>query len=170
MSVTELKIKTFTGSYEANEDRIRLNAVDDGGVLGSIYLTRRLVDRVIPIVLDQLTTSFPSDVGVDVFQTAEHEIARLHRSLEEPAEPVAPANNENTWLCTTVHIHKNDVLTTLEFTDQRERRALLALNAQQLRATLDIFRDLYTRAEWDAGVFPDWQIPRQSGSGIRRLN
>ena len=47
-------VQTFTARYDPIEDRICLNAVDATGAKQSIYLTRRLMDRIIPVVAKHL--------------------------------------------------------------------------------------------------------------------
>ena len=62
------RILTFTARYDAIEDRLRLDAVDAQGGKQAIYLTRRLVDRVIPVLVSHLEGKTPDGVPSDLAQ------------------------------------------------------------------------------------------------------
>ena len=44
-------VQMFTARYDLIADRICLNALDATGIKQVIYLTRRLLDRIIPVVI-----------------------------------------------------------------------------------------------------------------------
>ena len=44
----KFQIKTFTGRYIPIEDRLRLDVVDGDGNNQSIFMTRRLSDKMLP--------------------------------------------------------------------------------------------------------------------------
>ena len=62
------RIQTFTGRYDPVEDRLRLDAVDAQGGKQAIFLTRRLVDRVIPVLVSHLEGKTPEGVPADLAQ------------------------------------------------------------------------------------------------------
>jgi SpoVK/Ycf46/Vps4 family AAA+-type ATPase len=80
-------IQTFTARYDAIEDRICLNAVDVSGGKQSIYLTRRLMDQIIPVLAKHLEEKTPKGVPADVVQAMTQERLRQARKAEPPAEP-----------------------------------------------------------------------------------
>lgn len=60
------QIQTFTARYDPAEDRLRLDAVDAKGHKQALWLTRRLADRVIPVLVSHLegkTRRHPSRSG-----------------------------------------------------------------------------------------------------------
>ena len=44
-------IETFTAQPDLAEDRIRIDALDDSGQAIAIWLTRRLADRFLPLMI-----------------------------------------------------------------------------------------------------------------------
>jgi len=45
------------------------------------------------------------------------------------------------------------------FTDDTQVDAVMPMVEANLRAVLDIFLDLYTKANWPTEPFPEWQKP-----------
>ena len=45
-TLRQFDIKTFTGRYDVVEDRLRLDSVDSSNNKESIFLTRRLTDKI----------------------------------------------------------------------------------------------------------------------------
>ena len=54
-----MRIKTITTEYVLDEDRIRLSVADTDGHKRTLWLTRRLSERIIPACLKRL----PLDAG-----------------------------------------------------------------------------------------------------------
>lgn len=48
------QIQTFTARYDPAEDRLRLDAIDAKGHKQALLLTRRLADRIIPVLVSHL--------------------------------------------------------------------------------------------------------------------
>ena len=83
------RIQTFTGRYDPVEDRLRLDAVDAAGGKQAIFLTRRLVDRVIPVLVSHLEGKTPEGVPADRAQCMSQSRARQARQTGE-AHPLSP--------------------------------------------------------------------------------
>ena len=69
-------IKTFTGRYIPVEDRLRLDAVDVDGNRQSLFMTRRLVDRIIPVMVEHLEGQTPEGMPSDLVQEMQQDRAR----------------------------------------------------------------------------------------------
>jgi len=79
------RIQTFTGRYDPVEDRLRLDAVDAAGGKQAIFLTRRLADRVIPVLVSHLEGKTPEGVPADLAQGMSQSRARQARQTDNTA-------------------------------------------------------------------------------------
>jgi hypothetical protein len=166
-------VQTFTSRYDPAEDRIYLNAVDAAGAKQTIYLTRRLLDQIIPVMAKHLEEKTPKGVPADVVQSMTQERVRQARKAEPPAEPVQTDLETPRWLCTTIQMQKQPAGLAVTLTGDAACKAEIPLADPNLRTVLDIFRNTYAKAGWDMRVFPDWlgADKAQVGQGAQvRLN
>ena len=166
------RIQTFTARYDPVEDRVRLDAVDAQGGKQAIFLTQRLVDRVIPVLVSHLEGKTPEGVPADLAQGMSQSRARQARQTGEATPAIAPDAETPTWLCRTMHFQKADHGLNVIFTDDTQTDAIMPMVEANLRAVLDIFLDLYTKAGWPTEPFPAWQKPEATltvvpGQGVR---
>lgn len=155
-------IQTLTARYDPVEDRICLNAVDASGAKQAIYLTRRLMDQIIPVVAKHLEEKTPKGVPADIVQSMTQERLRQARQAETPADPVPVDPETPHWLCTTIRMQKQSSGLAVTLTGDVACRAQIPLTDLHLRTVLDIFRNSYAKAGWDLRVFPDWLGPKQA--------
>ena len=158
-------IQTFTARYDASEDRICLNAVDASGAKQAIYLTRRLMDQIIPVVVKHLEEKTPKGVPADVVQSMTQERVRQARKAEAPAQPVQADREAPRWLCTTIQMQKQPAGLVVTLSGDAAYRAQIPLADTHLRTVLDIFCNSYAKAGWERRVFPDWLGPEQAAAG-----
>ena len=133
-----------------------MNAVDASGAKQAIYLTRRLMDQLIPVVAKHLEKNTPTGVPADVVQAMTQECVRQARKAEPRAEPVQADLETPRWLCTTVQMSKQQAGLAVTFMGDAACKAQIPLADPHLRTVLDIFRNSYAKAGWDLHVFPDW--------------
>jgi hypothetical protein len=158
-------VQTFTARYDSVEDRICLNAVDSTGAKQAIYLTRRLMDQIIPVVAKHLEEKTPKGMPADVVQSMTQERIRQARQAEPPAEPVQADLETPRWLCTTIQMTKQPAGLAVTLTGEAACKAQIPLADPHLRTVLDIFRNSYVKAGWDLRVFPEWLGPEQAAAG-----
>lgn len=158
-------VQTFTARYDPIEDRICLNAVDASGVKQAIYLTRRLMDQIIPLVAKHLEEKTPKGVPSDVVQSMTQERIRQARQAEPPAEPVQADLKTPRWLCTTIYMSRKPAGLAVTMTGDASCKAQIPLADPHLRTVLDIFRNSYAKAGWDLSVFPEWLGREQATAG-----
>lgn len=149
-------IQTFTASYDPYEDRVRLAVVNEQGDAQTIWLTRRLLDRLLAALVKSVEEQNPAGVPLEVAQTMQQEQMRQARQLAGEPKPVTPTEGAPGWLCTTVHLNKLEDGITLIMTDNHNTEATLQLSAVNLRAVLDVLLTVYRAAEWGLAVFPAW--------------
>ena len=153
------RIQTFTARYDPIEDRIRLDAVDAQGCKQAIFLTRRLLDRVIQVLVSHLEGKTPEGVPADLAQGLSQSRARQARQTGEAAPAIAADAETPIWLCRTMHFQKVDHGLNVIFTDDTQVDAVMPMVEANLRAVLDIFLDLYSKAGWPTELFPEWIKP-----------
>lgn len=158
-------VQTFTARYDPIEDRLCLNAVDATGAKQAIYLTRRLMDQIIPVVAKHLEEKTPKGVPADVVQSMTQESVRQARKAEPPAEPVQADIETPRWLCTTIQMSKQPAGLAVTLTGDAACKAQIPLADPHLRTVLDIFRNSYAKAGWDLRVFPEWLGSEQAAAG-----
>lgn len=152
--VQEFKIERITTEFVQEEDRIRLNVEDGSQQRTTLWLTQRLLNRVVPAlvkVLEEETAGNPQASDLQEFTQQ-----RAQRNIEQEA-PVSAA--ETAWLVTRVDLTPNSKAITLVFGDGAKQRARLEVPRTALRQWLSILRELYQRAEWAPDKWPDWLAP-----------
>lgn len=163
-------IKTFTGRYLPVEDRLRLDAVDDEGNKQSLFMTRRLTDKVIPVIVEHLEGQTPEGMPRDLVQEMHQDQARQVYAAGGSEAPVHVEPEFVPWLCRTVHLTKTGSSIVVVFTDDTHIEAHMPMTAENLRVVLDIFRTLYTSAEWGLQAFPDWMQTPATAEAPLTLN
>ena len=166
----KFQIKTFTGRYIPVEDRLRLDAVDLDGNTQSLFMTRRLVDRIIPVMVEHLEGQTPEGMPSDLVQEMQQDKARQVHAEGVMEAPVEVAPEIVPWLCRTVHLTKTGSSLVVVFTDDTHVEAHMPMTAENLRVVLDIFKTLYTAAEWSLQAFPDWMQTPASAEAPHMLN
>lgn len=166
-------LKKLTIDYVAVEDRVRLSgACEQGGQLG-IWLTRRLLDRLVPVLLDWVerqATDVPgraSPALTDRQGTLDRQLPRaepLHgfaqqaaRQRLKPQAPVRPRADDARWLAVAVDIQRGRQGVRLVVRGAADsERAEFPLAVTPLRSWLNILHDAYRKADWPLDVWPDW--------------
>lgn len=154
----QFDVQSFTIRYDPVEDRIFLSAADAKGTKQAIYLTRRLLDQIIPVVVKHLESRTPSGIPADIVQSMTQENIRLARQAEPKLSPIVTEISTPRWLCSTVKIGKQPAGLMMTFTDDAGSNARLNLGEAHLRTVLDIFYDGYTQGNWDRKIFPNWHM------------
>jgi len=150
------RIQTFTARYDPVEDRLRFDAVDAQGGKQAIFLTRRLTDRVIPVLVSHLEGKTPEGMPADLAQGMSQSRARQARQTGEETPAVAVDAETPHWLCWTIHVQKAPNGLNVTFTDDARVSAVMPMVEANLRAVLDMLLDLYGRAGWPTQPFPEW--------------
>ena len=168
------QIQTFTARYDPAEDRLRLDAIDAKGRKQALLLTRRLADRIIPVLVSHLEGKTPEGIPPDLAQGMSQSRARQARQTADTSPAVVAESGTPPWLCRTIHVQKAQQGLNVIFTDDVSVSAVMPMVEANLRAVLDIFLELYTKANWPTEPFPEWMKPEAtvtiSRAKGRRLN
>ncbi len=148
-------IETFTAQPDLVEDRIRLDAIDSVGACESIFLTRRLADRFVPLLVERIEAHAQPGVPKAIGLAMNQQQLRLERR-ENPLPDVTPSAETPRWLCRTIHLAERGGDLEWTLTDDAQNTAAMPLAGPGGRAVLDIFLLMYRRLEWGLEVFPAW--------------
>ena len=155
----------ITCEYVDLEDRIRVAGETEAGERLVLWLTRRLLDRLVQHLAGWLEKR-------DTHQAPEQAMSRLYdearqgfaqeaaRAGLKPEPPVPAAAARRSWLVGAVDINAREEMVTLDFRGSGpSENVRLALSEAHLRQWLEIVRELYLRGDWPLTPWPGWMTP-----------
>lgn len=154
MTVSDFKIDKLTTEYVQEEDRVRLNLTDPQQGCSSLWFTQRLLNRMIPAlvnVLEEETKGSPQASELQAFNQDQ-----AQRNLENEI-PIAAT--DAAWLVRRIDLTPSKYKIVLVFTDGADISARLDIPKTALRQWLSIIRQLYKHAGWNTDVWPNWLGP-----------
>ena len=160
-----IKLKRITTQYIPFEDRIRLTGSNEGGATLILWLTQRLLNRlVVPLCdgLEKRTSSVQKKPGSPAVPSVQAHMVQTFAQQKAAAElpkvgPVVLAPHSPAWLVETVvvkHI-KNDIQLFFKGMEASDR-AELTLSTFELRQWLGIVFRESKSAAWPTQVWPAW--------------
>jgi hypothetical protein len=155
-------LKRITTAYNLDQDRICLVGATEAGPTVVIWLTQRLLLRLITVLLQWLDKQVVGKAGLlasDALQSFAQEAAQAALSVEPP---VAQEGKEQAWLVKAVDISGPANQTILELRGHAGERARLAMNPTELRQWLFIMRRAWAASGWPTAVWPDWLDPKDA--------
>ena len=161
-------IKTVTMKFDPLEDRIIMDCCDKSKKTQRLWLTRRLLDRLIPSLTDQLEVNSINKISKELEQSFAQEKAEKNKPK---TETVHLKKNNPSWLVTSIKVEKDDRKFKLVFIDQRNldnknnyksiNNAQFILAISNLRQWLNAFYKIYKKALWDTEIFPNWMKDKE---------
>ena len=162
-------LQRLTTEYVDREDRIRLSGESEAGDTVVLWLTQRLLNRLLTPLCDWLLdqggpaarerTPSKLDHHAGLRQSFAQQAARAGLT---PQPPVRPAEGLPGTLVVTVNLNAQPGLMQLDFLGATDpagvtpQLAGLALPTQNLRQWLNILFDQYRRADWPLDAWPAW--------------
>ena len=155
------ELQRITTEFVDTEDRIRLAGEDAGGEAVVLWLTQRLLNRLV----EHLCAWLGQRVPVDTLHFAAAAQAEVIQSFAQQAalaalEPQTPVQGKvhSTWLVHSVDIACGDqgMMLTFKAAEAGSPCATLTLHDQPLRQWLNILHDQYQNAQWPLTVWPEW--------------
>lgn len=159
------KLKRITTQYIPFEDRIRLTGSDQGSGTLTLWLTQRLLNRmVVPLcegLEKQTTPAVKSASGPSIPSVQAHLVqtfAQQKAAAALPKDgPVVTAPESPVWLVATVLIKHTPDSVRLTFKGSDEvQRAELTLTLFELRQWLGIVYKQFQSAAWPTQLWPAW--------------
>ena len=165
------EIHRMTTSYLEIEDRFRVaGETRDGNVIG-LWLTQRLLLRVLPYLFKWLEkqTQFASIPAKTITPQATAMVQSVAQQQAQQAlqrqtlqKPV-PADIETDFsLVKSVDLSSKQGKIRITFNLTGNSQAVLLLTSQQLRQWLTIISRYWKRSRWPNNIWPDWMIEEGS--------
>jgi hypothetical protein len=161
------ELQRVTTEYVDVADRIRVTGELPSGQPVVLWLTMRLLNRLLPPVLQWLERSMP-DVGhAQMMLGFEQQAARA--ALEDQA-PVLALADSDTWLVIEIDVNLTDQQLQLRFKGEAPKQQVaLTLDGQSLHQWLNILHEHYRLAEWPMAVWPAWMDESKAPEPARPL-
>ncbi|MFO1082017.1 MAG: hypothetical protein U1E23_15475 [Reyranellaceae bacterium] len=150
-------LKRLSSDYEQHEDRIRLIGESESGETVVMWITQRLLGRVVTALLQILEKESPEAAqaagGREIVQSFAQEaaVAGLKRQ-----EPVAAQQSTPTWLVHTVDVTPAAPHVALAFRSRQGEAAAVRFHMTELRQWLAILHSVWVGAHWPAALWPGW--------------
>ena len=146
-------LERITTQYVAQEDRVRLTGQTPEGTPVVIWLSMRMLQRLLPPLFKWLEQQGPASTFKDLRQGFAQQAARAELQATAPVRAKA---DSQTWLAHGVDIAYWKGVVRLTFKAPGEEDAILRMPVKPLRQWLGIVYEAYRKAEWPLQVWPDW--------------
>ena len=161
-------LQRLTTDYVEHEDRVRLSGVGADAHTVVLWLTQRLLNRLVPPLCQWLERSEPKLSAThtgrvmcpsEPAQQAVQGFAQAHAQAQlKPQAPVQAAAAAPHWVVVSVQLVSSADTVRLIFKGSEGEEATLTLSAQPLRQWLGIVRQRYIHGEWPTTVWPAWMV------------
>lgn len=177
-----MEFEKFTTRYDEYQDRICVDGQTAAGQVTTLWLTYRLLRRLLPVLLEIITPAPGADPNAATLAAWELNTARARQKPQKavvrppariPAvagKPTALSTQQPSgWLVQSIDLKSLPTRTLLVFrTAVSEEEATFAFGADHLRQWLAIVYGQWQVAGWSLEVWPAWvkgvveTPPRQS--------
>ena len=175
-------LQRITTEYVDSEDRIRLCGESAPNLTVVMWMTQRLLNRLVPHLLGWLEqqTAVPCGVGAGVrTEVVNSFVQQAAMASMEMQAPVQANSAQSAWLVQSVDVTVTQAVVRLTFKGQPSSdqpvpsiEASVTMQALPLRQWLSILHEQCRRAGWvptspeAAGpVWPEWIQARHTGGG-----
>jgi len=172
-------LQRLTTQYLDVEDRIRITGAASSGEAVVIWLTQRLLSRLLPHLLTQLqqqtaaAAAIPTDaVQTEMVQSFAQQAARAQ--LPEQA-PVKVLPESQSWLAESIDVttknkpddSSQDQFISFLFKGINKEQASVTMPSTQLRQWLNILHDQWLLSGWPMSLWPDWVTESVPARGVK---
>lgn len=163
-----MDLQRITTQFIEVEDRIRLTGQVGEGQTVVLWLTQRLLQRLVPHLCQWLEKQIPvkpqePPLRAQVQQSFAQQKARAEIERQAPvrAEAVSLA-----WLVCSVDLKSGPLGARLVFKGGNDaERVTLGLSPKSLRQWLGILHDQYRAASWSSTIWPVWMEESRPARG-----
>lgn len=154
----------ITTEYDRVEDRLRLTG-ESAGKATVIWLTQRLLNRLLPVLLTWLERQGGGIPRLDLLLGFAQQAAVAEMV---PQPPVTAGSECPAWLALAVDVEQGATRVRLRFRgEEGHETATLTLDDKQLRQWLAILQDAWGKAGWPLDPWPEW-IGQRSAAVARQ--
>ena len=147
------ELQRITTEYIDTEDRIRLTGEVNESDPVILWLTQRLLTRLLPHLFLWLEQQNGNTMPAEIVQSFAQRAARSELTEQPPVQRSAESTE---WLVHAVDITPDNASLRMRFRSIGEDEATLTLPVVQLRQWLGILHLLWGKGEWPRGVWPEW--------------
>lgn len=154
-------LKRITIEYSEREDRIRLAGLTDNNQTIGLWLTMRLMSRLINHCLNLVEKNTPELEKTPA--TNQQSRKTVQKFIQQSAEQqlvdetaVKLANNSPNNLIVEIDIKNDSKGVAITFKDELNSNYETYLSSQQLRQWLGMLHMIWQKTEWPNLVWPDW--------------
>jgi hypothetical protein len=151
-----LTLTRFTTEFCSTQDRIRLTGEGEADDRVQVWLTRRLLDRLLPVVIDWLPQaeggggSGPMASLVSEFQQQ----AAVSGVVPQPPVRATPTTRD--WLAEAIDVNRAADQLGVVLKAAGQVPVGLTFTPVSLRQWLGILCVAYFQADWPVAVWPEW--------------
>lgn len=154
-----LELKRITTEMHDLEDRLQLIGELGTGEPVVLWMTQRLVKRLVPHLLTWLQPAAPAGktaAVADYHTAAVQSFAQQAAIAQLPEQPAVQATQQNSaWLIETIDVARTEEIIALTFKSS-DQQATLLMAPQPLRQWLAILHDQCRKGEWVLDIWPEW--------------
>lgn len=154
-------LNRITTEYVDSEDRFRVTGQVGENEVVEVWLTQRLLTRVLPHYFKWLEGQSDSALPKEIVQSFAQQAAKANLKKQPP---VKRTPNSQALLVHAVDISPSKAGLGMRFKSNDDEAATLSLPATQLRQWLNIVRTLWHKAGWPMDVWPEWMATSESQS------
>jgi hypothetical protein len=149
-------LQRITTEYIEAEDRVRLSGASPSGETVSLWITQRLLSRLLKVILNWTAEGDNGHQAIKNAFAQQAARADLKLQLSVPAQPSAVLVN-------AIDISQTVEALTMVFRGAEDVVGQLTLQRSDVRQWLNILHDTWCRAEWPQDLWPDWMSLPQGG-------
>lgn len=155
------ELHRLTTEYIEAEDRIRISGELASGETLVMWLSQRLLLRLLPHLFLWLEKQSGDSIPLEIAQSFAQDAARAELA---PEAPVVREDNSQEWLVEAVDLSFSEEALVLQFRDQVPNAVTLTMNSQALRQWLNILHTVWGIADWPIGAWPQWMADSKAST------
>ena len=160
------ELQKVTVEYDENEDRIRLAGEGADGVRAVLWVSQRLLRRLVPVLVNWIGKSVGASGMAETILGFEQDAAR---AALQPQEPVHVRSLDSSWLVHVIDLRMAEEVITLELRGRESgETARLSVDTLSMRQWLAILYAQFMRAEWPLDLWPRWMESQDSASAASK--
>ena len=164
-------LQRVTSEYIESEDRIRLTAISNAEETLILWITQRLLVRLITHFLGWLEKEAPevarsSAVGSEAKSALQGMAQQSAAAKLQEQSAVTATSDSTTLLVKEIDIKMSEEAVLLVFKCDDDQKAELSFTVQQLRQWLGMIHRLWRQAEWPLSIWPEWMDDNQQANPV----
>lgn len=170
------EVHRFTTRYDVSEDRFQILVEMEGGEVQVLWLTRRLLNNLVPVLLEKLESgpvvkNVPAPKSQAVQKFAQAAAVGGLKKQKSVTPPTKTSEEPSHALITSVDLKVSQRALSLTFKSGQTLAQSLQLTEPALRQWLGIIHKQYQAAGWSEALWPAWMlVDSQESPSDLRLN